>query len=238
MIEKVDGIVIKETPYKDTSKIIEVFTKKYGVISIIAKGAKRIKSPLFTGTTYLSYSSFCISKKNVSTLRSVDVICSFKNILKDIKNLAAASYLIGLSVQVYKQSNEQDIFGILVSSLGKINEFINPLGIVNIVEMKYLKYLGVEPNLDRCTVCGSCDIASLSIDHGGFLCSNCSEVRMNSKLLKLIKAYYCVDIIKIDKLDVNKEIMLELDRFISEYYEKHTGVFLNQKKFFLDMYKG
>ena len=96
MIEKVDGIVVRETPYKDTSKIIEVFTKEYGIISIIAKGAKRIKSPLFTGTTYLSYSSFCVSKKNISTLRSVDTIFSFKNILKDISLLSSASYLVEL----------------------------------------------------------------------------------------------------------------------------------------------
>lgn len=237
MIEKVEGIVVRETPYKESSKIIEVFTKKYGVISLIAKGAKRIKSPLFTGTTYLSYSSFCISKKNISTLRSVDVILSFKNILKDIKILTASSYLVNLSMQVYKQNNNPDIFDILISSLTKINNLINPLGIVNIVEMKYLKYLGVEPNLDRCLMCGSDNIASLSVDSGGFLCSNCSNVRMDKKILKLIRAYYCVDINKIDKLDVKKEIMLELDKFITEYYEKHTGLFLNQKKFFLEMYK-
>lgn len=236
MIEKVDGIVVRETPYKDTSKIIEVFTKEYGIISIIAKGAKRIKSPLFTGTTYLSYSSFCISKKNISTLRSVDTIFSFKNILKDISLLSSASYLVNLSMQVYKHNNDSNIFDILITCLGKLNDLIDPLGIVNIVEIKYLKYLGVEPNLDGCLICGSNNTVFLSVDQGGFLCENCSSARMDKKLLKLIKIYYCVDIKKIDKLDVNKELMLNLDKFITEYYEKHTGVFLNQKKFFLDMY--
>ena len=55
MIKKIKGIVIKEIAYKETSKIIEVFTEDEGIISIMAKGAKRIKSPLFSGSSYLSY---------------------------------------------------------------------------------------------------------------------------------------------------------------------------------------
>ena len=43
MIEKVEGIVINEKAYGETSKIINVITKEYGIIGIIAKGARTLK---------------------------------------------------------------------------------------------------------------------------------------------------------------------------------------------------
>ena len=44
MLKEVEGFIFKETPYGETSKIISVFTKEYGLISIMCKGAKSIKS--------------------------------------------------------------------------------------------------------------------------------------------------------------------------------------------------
>lgn len=236
MIEIVSGIVIKENTYKDSSKIIEVFTKN-GIISIIARGAKKIKSPLFAGTTYLSYANFCIYKRNISILKSVDIINSFKNSLKDINKISASSYLINLSTQVYKQNNNSNIYDILISSLEKIDQNINPLGIINIAETKFLDYLGVSLNLDSCVLCGNNDVCYLSIEHAGYLCSNCSNVTMDKKILKLIRLYYYVDINKIDNLDVNKDILLNLNKFITEYYEKYTGLFLNSKNFFMKVFE-
>ena len=37
-LSDVTGFILREFPYKETSKILEVFTREYGKISIIAKG--------------------------------------------------------------------------------------------------------------------------------------------------------------------------------------------------------
>ena len=37
MNTEVDGFVLSETPYGETSKIINVFTREYGVIGIMLK---------------------------------------------------------------------------------------------------------------------------------------------------------------------------------------------------------
>ena len=55
MIKKIKGIVVKEIAYRDTSKIIEVLTAG-GMYSIVARGAKKVNSSLFLGTSFLSYS--------------------------------------------------------------------------------------------------------------------------------------------------------------------------------------
>ena len=62
MIE-VEGIIVSEMDYKDTSKIIGIMTKTHGLISCIARGAKRIKSPLRSTTGKLTYGKFQILYK-------------------------------------------------------------------------------------------------------------------------------------------------------------------------------
>lgn len=232
MIKKVKGLVIKEIAYKDTSKIIEVLTKD-GIVSMIAFGSKKVSSPLFSGTTFLSYSEFCIyEKKSILTLKSVSTINSFKNILKNITEIAAATYLVNLATQVYKQNNNSNIYELLLTSLGKLESGLDVLGIVNIIEIKMLKYLGLKLHLDNCAVCGSSDINYLSLDYSGYLCRKHSKISVDRKILKLIKVYDTVDINKLDRFNVSRNIVLIVDKFIDEYYEKYTGLYLDSKKFF------
>jgi len=232
MIKKITGLVIKEIAYKDTSKIIDVLTKD-GVYSLIAPGAKKVKSPLFLGTTFLSYSNFVIyEKENLSTLKSVDQIDSFKNIMQDITRISAATYLVNLSTQVYKQNTNSGIYDLLLLGLKKINNGLDVLAIVNIIEVKLLKYLGLKIHLDNCVICGGNDIVSLSLDYSGYLCKNCSKVIMDKKVLKLIKVYDNIDLNKLDSFNVSNDIVHILDKFIDEYYLKYTGLYLNSKKFF------
>ena len=54
MYKKVVGVVVSETAFDETSKIINIFTEE-GIIGVIAKGAKRIKSPFFATTSKFSY---------------------------------------------------------------------------------------------------------------------------------------------------------------------------------------
>ena len=49
MLREIEGIIIKEIPYGETSKIIHVYTAK-GVIGIMCKGARTLKSSFRAST--------------------------------------------------------------------------------------------------------------------------------------------------------------------------------------------
>ena len=74
MITKVEGIIVSETPYGDTSKIINLYTKEYGIIGVMCKGAKSMKSRLRALTMKFTYGSFYIYYKEdkLSILKDVD----------------------------------------------------------------------------------------------------------------------------------------------------------------------
>lgn len=93
MLANVEGIVLSETSYSESSKILNVITKEYGVIGVLSKGCKSLKSPLRSVSSKLTYGYFNIQykKDKLSTLISVDVIDNFKNIKKDL-SLKSISY--------------------------------------------------------------------------------------------------------------------------------------------------
>ena len=236
MLEDVEGIVISEQDFKESSKIINVLTKEHGIIGIMAKGAKGIKSPLRSSTTKLSYGTFTIYFKGdkLSLLKEVSIKDNFINIIKDIELISFATYLVELTKQVYKESENINVYDILISGLKKINTSFDPLVITNIIELKYLEYLGVLPVIDRCSVCGKqTNIVTMSADTGGYLCSSChsNEPIINDASIKLIRMYYYVDIDKIDTLNVKKQYKEEINNFLDLYYERYTGMYLKSKKF-------
>ena len=75
------GIILKERNYGESSKILDVFTKEYGIIGVISKGSKKIKSTLSGVSTKMTYGVFHIYYKEnkLSTLTGVDIINPFKN---------------------------------------------------------------------------------------------------------------------------------------------------------------
>ena len=175
-ITEVEGIIVSETSYGETSKIINVITKEKGLIGIMAKGCKNIKSPLRSVTSKLTYGTFIIYYKEgkLSTLKEVSIINSFKNLKKDITGISYAAYILELSEGVIKQSKNTKIFDLLVEALTKIDEGFDPLVIMNILELKYLDFLGVMPVLDGCAMCGNKHgIVTLSSYRGGYVCDKC-----------------------------------------------------------------
>ena len=241
MIIDVEGIIINSKDYKDSSKILNIFTKEYGVIGVIAKGCRSLKSNLRSITDKLTYATFTIyyKKDKLSILSEGSIINNFSSIKKDIEKISYASFLVDLTSQVYKQCENISLYDLLISALIKINDNFNPLIITNIIELKYLDYLGVMPNLNGCGICGSKSVVTLSSDKGGYVCSKChtNEPIVSDKAIKLVRMYTLVDIGKISKLDISKDVVFEVNTFIDDYYDRYTGLYLKSKDFLKNLNK-
>ena len=234
-IESIDGIILTETNYSETSKILNVLTKEHGLIGVISKGCRNMKSKLRSVSRKLLYGTIHIYYKpsGLSTLISVDVKNSYSNILMDLEKISYASYILDLTNQLVKQSENEEIFELLKNTLEKIEEGLNPIALTNILELKYLDFLGVSPSIDGCAHCGNNkQIITLSSDAGGYICKDCynNEPLVSDKTIKMIRMSYYVDIKNITKLDVSPEITDEITRFLDDYYDRFTGLYLKSKK--------
>lgn len=235
MLKQVEGIIASSVNYGETSKIVNILTKE-GMIGAIAKGAKNIKSPLRSFTVNLTYGSFYLyyNDNKLSTLKSADIINEFKNIKKDIILISYMSFLIDLATQVMKQNNDEEIYNLLITTLYKIDEGLNPIVMTNILELKYLDYLGVGFDFNTCCKCGKkSNIVTIDPDVGGYICKNCytNEIIYDSKTLKMLRMYYLVDIKSISELKISDNIIKNINYFVNTYYDRYTGLYLKSKKF-------
>lgn len=242
MIKKIEGIVVSEIDYKESSKIINVLTPEYGVIGLIARGTKQVKSKLSGVTSKLAYGYFHVNFKEngLSNLMEVDIIDRFKNIRKDINLMSYSVYLLELADRVYKHDNDSEIYNMLIASLKKIDEGFDYKVITQIFELKMLDFLGIRPVIDECVNCGNKqDIVTISSYRGGYLCKNCvhGEAIVNIKTIKLLRMFYYVDISKIDKLEIADNIKHELALFIYDYYDRYSGIYLKSREFLQNLDK-
>lgn len=234
-IKEVEGIIIGEKPYGESSKILDVITKDYGVIGVLAKGSKKLKSNLRSVSERFCFATFQISYKEdkLSTLIGADVINPLKNIKSNIEKVSYLNFISELTNQVMRQSNNYKIYDIYVSSILKIEDGFDPMVITNILELKYLEFLGVAPELDGCVLCGNKNIVTISAFKGGFVCKNHSEndYIVSEKTIKIIRMLKYVDISKISKLDISYKVKKEINDFVDDYYDRYTGLYLKSKDF-------
>ncbi len=235
-IEKVTGIVLSDTNYSESSKILNVLTKEHGKIGIISKGCRNLKSSLRSVSSKLTYGYFNIyyKQEGLSVLISVDIINDFSNIKQDLFKIGYATFLSDLTNQVLKETSSNEIFDLFINGLIKINDDFDPMIITNIIELKYLNYLGVMPILDCCSVCGSNKkIVTVSSFSGGYLCVNCykNEYIVDEKTVKLLRMFSYVDISKIKELNILPKNKNEINKFLENYYDRYTGIYLKSKDF-------
>lgn len=241
-MKEIEGFIISEVPYKDTSKIINIFTKE-GLIGCVAKGAKSLKSNLRVNTTKFTYGKFIIKGTNdkLNTLIEANVINELKNIKSDLLAVSYLSYIVDLTYQIIKQAYDtENLYNLFISTILKLNESLNPKVICNIYEIKVLDYLGVGINFNSCSKCGNTkNIVTINGDAGGYLCSNCytNEIIYDTKTIKMFRMYYLIDINTISDLKISEEVINNIDRFINTYYDRYTGLYLKSKKFLKDINK-
>ena len=231
----VEGVVISELDFRETSKIINVMTKEFGKIGIIAKGAKQIKSKLRTGTMAITHGFFHVYYKEnkLSILKEVEVINDFLNIKSDLSKLGAATYIIDVFNQVTKNEFNEAWYNDFLATLEKIDEGYDAKIITNIFSLKVMGMLGIMPELNSCITCGDkANIVTFSIAKGGFVCEDCcmGDQVFSDKTIKLLRMLSYVDIAKITKLDIKRETAKEIDLIINQYFEEYSGLYLNNKK--------
>jgi len=236
MIEKIEGIIMTETPYGDSSKIINILTPEKGLIGIMCSNAKSFKNPLRTKTMKFTYGLFHIkyNENKLSKLIDVDILNNLKNIRLDITKISYLGYLTELTYQVVKQNNNPEIYDLYKNTILKLNDDYNPLILTNILEIKYLDYLGVGLKLDSCIRCGKKkNIVTIDPDEGGYICQDCyhGEKIYSPKIIQLLRMYYLIDIKSISTIKIHEDIAFEINQFLNKYYDRYTGLYLKSKDF-------
>lgn len=178
MVETVKGIVLRETPYGDYDKLMTVLTAEHGKISVYAKGAKRLKSPLFTATQLFTYGEYTVSRsKTTYYLRTGELIESFYHIRDTLGGAALASYIADIAADIaIEEEPEAGLMRLVLNSFHAIASKKKPTALIKgVFELRASAIAGFMPNLVACEGCGNSDLEVLYFDisSGNFRCEEC-----------------------------------------------------------------
>lgn len=245
MLQKCEGIVIRTTDYGETNKIVTLYTREWGKIGVMARGAKKPSSRLSSISQLFTHGYFLIQKgTGLGGMQQGEMISSMRSIGEDIFLTAYASYIVELTDKCTDEKKPNPFhFELLYQTLHYMNEGYDPDILTNIYEMKMLNVLGLHPILNQCSVCGSTDgLFSFSIREGGFICHRCLDkdpyhYKLSPASVKLLRLFYFFDLSRLGNISVKDETKLELKTVISAYYEEYSGLHLKTKKFLDSMGK-
>jgi DNA repair protein RecO (recombination protein O) len=243
MLQKCEGIVIRTTDYGETNKIITIFTREWGKIGVMARGAKKPNSRLSSVTQLFTHGYFLVQRgSGLGSLQQGEIATSLRSIGEDIFLTAYASYIVELTDKCTDEKKPNPFhFELLLQTLNYMNEGYEPDILMNIYEMKMLNVMGLYPVLNQCSVCGSTDgHFSFSIREGGFICHRCLEkdryhYKLSPATVKLLRLFYYFDLSRLGNISVKAETKAELKNVIDSYYEEYSGLHLKTKKFLNSM---
>lgn len=174
MIET-EGIVLNELKIKESSKILKVYSRQLGLISIYAKGALRKSSPFTASSQIFSHNSYRLKKQgNFFYIQKAIIISLNYDLRKDYESFIYGSMI----VELYEKSNfESEInkktFDLLAKYLKVLPDSKNKKAITTAFFLKYISFMGFRPSM-----VGN----YFSIENGGMVNEN--DVSLDSYLIK------------------------------------------------------
>lgn len=239
VLQKCEGIVIRTNHYGETNKVVTLYTREWGKVGVMARGAKKPSSRLSAVTQIFTYGQFLVQiGSGLGSLQQGDMLSSMRAIREDIFLTAYASYIVDLTDKGTDDRKANPfLFELLYQTLNYMNEGYDPEVLVHIYEMKMLNVMGLYPVLNHCAVCESTDGQfSFSIREGGFICHRCLakdpyHYKISAATVKLLRLFYYIDLTRLGNISVKKETKAELKKIISAYYDEYSGLLLKTKKF-------
>ncbi|MEI7905950.1 MAG: DNA repair protein RecO [Bacteroidota bacterium] len=214
MIVETEAVVLHSMNYRDTSKIVTLYSRKYGKIKIIAKGAKNQKTNKFGSSLEpMTHSSVVIYKKehhDLHLLSKSEIVTPLNRIQADSEKMFTGLALIELmNMVMHDEEENEQIFTMLVGSLKAIDAADkNSLNVLLAFMVKMFDQFGFGLSLEACVNCSrktdenNFPSVLLRLSDGKCICPHCSPdlTTTGTKISGgLLKSLYYFQINSIEK---------------------------------------
>ncbi len=183
--EKDIAIVLRTVDFSETSLVVTVFTREFGKIGALAKGARRLKGPFESALDLLAVCRIVFLHKSSETLdllTEAKLIRRFRPAGSELFGLYAGYYVAELLSELTDECDpHSQLFDLADQTLEALaaGEAV-PRHVVRF-ELGLLRLLGHMPSLDRCVECAEPVAAAGQLAFGqldgGVLCGRCRKGR-------------------------------------------------------------
>lgn len=169
-IQKTDAVILRRIKYSETSLIVTAYSRDFGKISLMAKGARNPKSK-FVGalepTTISSMVYYHKETRELQMLSEVDLIFANSKIIMDLRKSAVSLAIVGLvNAVITGEEPNESIYQLLEDTLNALNNEEGDVANLWYFELNLLRLLGFGIDLsgqERSGAAGSLNQDALDI---------------------------------------------------------------------------
>lgn len=181
---KTEAIALRFLDYGESDRIVTFYTRDYGKISGIAKGARRSRKRFANSLEFFCCSQIVFSRRGRDSLVFLEeshVERYFEHIRTDLEKTLISSYMIELTDQfTLEDKKSASLFQLLYDFLEQVDAGVCNDALLRFFEIRLLKNAGYQPVLDRCTVCQR-PLNAETVYHfqaraGGLCCEACQPL--------------------------------------------------------------
>ncbi|MCS6774965.1 MAG: DNA repair protein RecO [Chloroherpetonaceae bacterium] len=154
-----DAIVLRRIDLGEADRIVTLFTREYGKVAAIAKGARRPRSRFSGGTELFMVARFLLATgRNLDVVTQCEITRSFAGLRTDLNRLARATYLCELLDRLTPERDAvtaPELFDLTMEGLEWLDRAQEAFDVpVHAYELRLMEVLGYAPSLDACVLCG------------------------------------------------------------------------------------
>ncbi|TRZ93970.1 DNA repair protein RecO [bacterium] len=229
-IHKSEAIVLSRRDFRETSMLVNFYTRDFGKISGLLKGIRADSAKFASTLEPFSYNDIIFYEHRNSALHLVsacDLRDSFNSIRQNISKVTLASVMSELiAVLMPLEDKNEEVFNLALDSLRELEVTNNPDKIATIFKIKLLVLSGFKPHFDSCVSCGDRLLgqSKFSLVLGGMLCYRCYQKDSSART---IFRGTVASILHIEKNDFKINLNLGLNPQIKKELEAILNAFLN-----------
>lgn len=182
MFYQTEGIVLRETAYKDSDILLTVLTKDHGKVTLKARGVRKNTSPLKSACQLLAYSEFTYQEMR-GQLIVKEAVCRemFPELRSDIEAVSLGFYF-AQAAEVLSEEDYYDpaLLSLLLNSLYALAKLKKPQAVVKAAfEWRLACMAGYAPDLGGCAICGKREPDRFNVNRGVLQCASCQHEEMD-----------------------------------------------------------
>lgn len=182
MLYTVDGLVLRAQNYGENDRLITILTAD-GKMTVIAKGARSLKSKIKNLTEPFVYANFELNQRSggIAWIKGGSIEQSFYDLRNSIDRLFLSTYICDVANELSGERIDcSDMLRLTLNTLYAIMSEKRPLPQIKAVfEIRASAMSGYRPNVDYCEHCETEKTENTYFDvmNGGIICSDCLQKR-------------------------------------------------------------
>ncbi len=233
--EKSDAIVIRQVDFSESSSVLTLFTRDFGKISSLAKGAKRLKSAFEGSLDLLSECQvvFIHKSSGLDLLTEAQLISRFKPSPKSLTHLYGGFYIAELLNSLTEENDPHpELYDAAVEALAVLSSELPPYCAIFRFELLTLREIGQLPDFETCTICQSQiflgDRSRFWVSESGLICSQCGHpeyerTEIQSGAIAVIRKLIEGDAATLDRLSISQEQRRDIRKLLTSVISAILG---------------